>query len=244
MNGNIYSYHFRLTAAEVGPQLEMPLSSLVVAIIDTATAHANAIGIGFDALSLHNASWVLSRLSVELDETPRVNGSYRLDTWVESVGRLSSDRGFALFDEAEGRCIGRVHTVWMAIDMTTRRPVDLQAVLGDFSNRIVKPEYPSQCPRIAPFQDEDTGYDYTFKVSDIDVNCHVTTRRYIDLIIDLLPLSVYDSKRIARFGIAFKHEARYSETARISLRGADARISTGDTLCALATLGLADRTQQ
>ena len=241
MTDNIYSYRFKLTAAEVDPQLEMPLSSLVVAIIDTATAHANAIGIGFDKLNAHNASWVLSRLSVELDETPRVNGAYRLDTWVESVGRLSSDRGFALFDESDGRCIGRVHTVWMAIDMDARRPVDL-SILGDFSCYMVEPEHPSACRRIAPFQDELTGYDHTFKVSDIDVNYHVTTRRYIDLIIDLQPMDCYETSRLTRFDIAFKHEARYGETARVSTKdGLTSSISVGDRLCALARMEMVSR---
>lgn len=36
-----------------------------------------------------------------------------------------------------------------------------------------------------------------FKVSDIDVNRHVTTRRYIDLITDIFPLEHYDNSGIS-----------------------------------------------
>lgn len=237
----IYSNRFTLTAAEVGPGLEMPLSSLVTAIIDTATLHANAIGIGFDRLRPHGASWVLGRLSVELEEMPRVGGSYSLDTWVESVGRLASDRGFALMDLQAQRCIGRVHTVWMAIDLTTRRPVDL-AILGDISDFVVaEPVYGSKCGRVLPVRDAEAAYDYTFKVSDIDVNRHVTTRRYIDLIVDLHPLERYEKERVARFEIAFKHEARYGETASVSVSGAEAQISVGGAVCALARMEFKER---
>lgn len=236
-----YITEFTLTAAEVGPYLEMPLSSLIVMVIDTATAHANEIGIGFDTLKPHNASWVLGRLSVELDDVPRVGGTYRLETWVEGVSRLFSDRGFALKDAATGRCIGRIHTVWMAIDLSTRRSVDL-SILGSLDDvTVTDPEYPSRCARISGPSGEEAGYDYTFKVSDIDVNRHVTTRRYIDLIVDLLPLEAYAGERIRQFDIAFRHEARYGETARVSRSGADSAICVDGTPCVFARLVMEPR---
>ncbi|MCM1163866.1 MAG: thioesterase [Muribaculaceae bacterium] len=241
MKPKIFSYPFTLTAAEVGPGLEMPLPSLVTTIIDTATLHANAIGIGFDKLRPHNASWVLSRLSIELDRMPRVGGHYVLDTWVEGVGRLSSDRGFAIMDTDSTTCIGRVHTIWMAIDLTTRRPVDL-SVLGDITELYnTDPQYPSTCSRIAPLKGEDEGYDFRFRVSDIDVNRHVTTRRYIDLIVDAFPLETYEEKRIGRFEIAFKHEARYGQTAHVSRQGTDLAILVDNTPSALARMIFVDK---
>lgn len=237
----IFRYPFTLTASEVGPGLEMPLPSLVITIIETATLHANAIGIGFDTLRPHNASWVLSRLSIELDRMPRVGGEYLLETWVETVGRISSDRGFALIEAATGQCIGRAHTIWMAIDLTSRRPVDL-GVLGDITEVInASPAFPSTCGRIPPLKAEEEGYDFKFRVSDIDVNRHVTTRRYIDLIVDSFALDVFENQRVSRFEIAFKHEARYGQTARVSRQGTDVAITAGDTLCALGRLEFSDR---
>lgn len=238
---SIHHHRFTLTAAEVGPDLEMPLSSLVTTIIDTATAHANEIGIGFNDLQRHNASWVLARLAIELDETPRVGGRYRLDTWVEGVSRLMSDRGFALFDEDMEQCIARAHTVWMAIDVTTRRPVNL-SVLGSLDDVIVTDvNLSSRCTPLREPEVEQTGYDYTFKVSDIDVNRHVTTRRYIDLIVDLLPLEAYAKKRIKHFEIAFKQEARYGQTAHISLAADTSVLKVNGATSAIARMELADR---
>lgn len=231
-----YIYPFTLTAADVGPWLEMPLSSLVVAVIDVATAHANRVGLGFDVLRRFNASWVLGRLAADIVRMPRVGGEYELRTWVETFSRLASDRGFALIDRATGECIVRIHTVWMAIDLDERRPVDL-SVVGDTSDFLVaEPEYPSKCGRIPPLKCLDEGYDYTFKVSDIDVNRHVTTRRYIDLMVDLRPLELYASSRLRRFEIAFRHEALYGQTARVALCGTDSSITVGDTLCAIARM--------
>ena len=244
-----YVNEFYLTAAEVNAQEEMPLSRLVTLIIDTATAHANSLGFGYAHMMETNTSWVLSRQSVEIDRMSGVNRSYRLGTWVDCVNRLYSDRLFELQDAESGETIGWAHTTWMAIDMTTRRPTDLMShtalveVINDEAGfGGVK------SGKLQPLRDGATGYAYTFKVSDIDVNRHVTTRRYIDLITDLWPLDMYNECRVSRFEIAFKHEARYAEEAvTLMERHAgeenvyDTEIKVGETACALARISFKKR---
>lgn len=232
---------FYLTAAEVNAQEEMPLSRLVTLIIDTATGHANLLGFGYAHMMESNTSWVLSRLSLDILRMPGVNQSYRLLTWVESVNRIYSERLFELKDTESGETIAWAHTVWMAIDMDTRRPSDLtvHTALVDVIND--RPFGGVKGGKLQPVHEGAQGYSYEFKVSDIDVNRHVTTRRYIDLITDLWPLDKYIANRVSRFEIAFKHEARYGEEAETlvepsrSSEGAyDAEIRVGDTACALA----------
>ncbi|MDE6417726.1 MAG: hypothetical protein K2K49_00760 [Duncaniella sp.] len=215
-----HSTDFTLTASDVTPALEMPLSRLVTLVIDTATDHANLLGIGFATLRPHNASWILGRLAVDIREMPTVGGTYALTTWIESASRLASDRSFRLTDMKTGRTMATIHTVWMAIDLTTRRPVDLLGVIGHFKE-LVSPADPEICRCCGLTLPKDTeverSYEYTYRVSDIDVNRHVTTRRYIDMIVDLLPLETLLSHRISRFDIAFKNEACYGQTADVLL---------------------------
>ena len=98
MAEKIFSREFFLPASEVNAQREMPLSRLVTTIIDVATGHANLLGIGFDRMIREGISWVLSRLTIDISEMPSVNRSYRMDTWVESVSRLFSERDFEMND--------------------------------------------------------------------------------------------------------------------------------------------------
>lgn len=244
-----YVNEFYLTAAEVNAQEEMPLSRLVTLIIDTATAHANSLGFGYAHMMETNTSWVLSRLSVDLDRMPGVNRSYRLVTWVDCVNRLFSDRLFQLQDVETGETLGWAHTTWMAIDMTTRRPTDLTVhkSLVDVINT-VREFGGEKSGKLLPLHDGATGYNYIFKVSDIDVNRHVTTRRYIDLITDLWSLDMYNECRVSRFEIAFKHEARYAEKAvtLMERHGGedlvyDTEIKVGDTTCALSRISFKKR---
>lgn len=240
---NLYPLDFYLTAAEVNAQCELPLSRLVTLVIDAATAHANSIGAGYARMMEDNTSWVLSRLSIDLVRMPGVNRAYRLLTWVDSLNRLYSDRLFELQDSGTGESIGWIHTTWMAIDMETRRASDLTRIVS--LAEVINPRefHGEKSGRLTPVKDPEDGYRYLFKVSDIDVNRHVTTRRYIDLITDVFPLEHYETHRISRFEIAFKHEARYGEEgltrwkADADIEGAfDVETSVGDTVCNIARI--------
>ncbi len=239
----LFPLDFYLTAAEVNAQCEMPLSRLVTLIIDAATAHANFIGAGYARMMEDNTSWVLSRLAVDLVRMPGVNRSYRLYTWVDSLNRLYSDRLFELQDMESGESIGWIHTTWMAIDMESRRASDLTRITP--ISDVINPRefHGEKSGRLLPVREPEGEYSYMFKVSDIDVNRHVTTRRYIDLITDVFPLGHYETHSIVRFEIAFKHEARYGEEgvtrwkADPEIEGAyDVETSVGDTVCNLARI--------
>lgn len=243
-----YVNEFYLTAAEVNAQEEMPLSRLVTLIIDTATGHANMLGFGYAHMMETNTSWVLSRLSVDILRMPGVNRAYRLVTWVSSVNRIYSERLFELRDAETGETLAWAHTTWMAIDMDSRRPTDLsrhQSLVDVITDREFGGD---KGGKLQPLGPDAAGYTYTFKVSDIDVNRHVTTRRYIDLITDLWPLEMYTLNRVSRFEIAFKHEARYAEESLtlMSPHGDaaevyDTEVRVGDTPCALARIHFSKR---
>ena len=50
-------------------------------------------------------TWVLSRLAVELENMPCQYEGYSIQTWVENVYRLFTDRNFAILDK-EGKAVG------------------------------------------------------------------------------------------------------------------------------------------
>lgn len=248
MAQKLYAYEFYLTAAEVNAQREMPLPRLVTTLIDTATGHANIIGIGFDRMIREGISWVLSRLTIDIAEPITVNRSYRLETWVESTSRLFSDRAFEMTDTESGRTVMRAHSTWMAVNMTTRRPGDLTPIFEGLDVVSDRKYTGEKGGKLLPVQDAQSERSYRFAVSDIDVNRHVTTRRYIDLITDMWPLDHYDAMRPTRFELAFKHEAHYDEEARVisaphegSPEVSDVEIEVNSTPCCLARLHFTPR---
>lgn len=244
----LFTHEFYLTASEVNAQREMPLSRLVTLIIDTATGHANAIGIGFDRMISYGISWVLSRLTIDVKSPLVVNHAYRIDTWIENLNRMFSERNFEIIDVETGEAIAWAHSTWMAINMETRRPSDL-TMLTEMKDSINGRPYPfDKGGKLLPLSEVSVEKGYRFAVSDIDVNRHVTTRRYIDLIVDQWSLDQFDSNRVARFEIAFKREARYEELSRTvsaphegSPEVFDVMIEVNSTPCALARIHFTQR---
>ena len=51
----------------------------------------------------------------------------------------------------------------------------------------------------------------TAKYSDIDINGHVNSIRYIEHILDLFPIDLYKTKRIRRFEMAYVAESYFGD---------------------------------
>ena len=88
-------------------------------LLNCAGFHASDRGFGIATLNEDNYTWVLSRLAVELDEMPYQYEDFSIQTWVENVYRLFTDRNFAIIDK-EGKKIGYARSVWAMISMNSR----------------------------------------------------------------------------------------------------------------------------
>ena len=98
-------------------------------LLNCAGFHANDRGFGIATLNEDNYTWVLSRLAIELDEMPYQYENFSVQTWVENVYRLFTDRNFAILDK-DGKKIGYARSVWAMINLNTRKPADLLTLHG------------------------------------------------------------------------------------------------------------------
>ncbi|MCM1028341.1 MAG: thioesterase [Pseudoflavonifractor sp.] len=193
----------------------LPPSALVADIISLAVSHADSLGVGYSAMKPLGIMWVMGRLSIEVTRWPAMFDTFELTTWVEGVNRLFSERDFEV--KVNGSISGYARTVWSAIDMATRRSASLTPViesLGDAAD----PDRPcpiAKVPRLAAPESPSSVRSYLFGLSDLDFNRHVTTTRYVDLIMDCVPLTLYDTHRLLRFDIVFHHEARYGDEVEV-----------------------------
>lgn len=155
-----------------------------------------------------NYTWVLSRLAVELEEMPASYDSFSVETWVENVYRLFTDRNFTILNK-DGRPIGYARSVWAMINLDTRKPADLLELHGGRIVDYIETEKP--CPiekpgrikvsALVPIRTIETYY------SDIDVNGHVNSIKYMEHILDLFPKEMFLTRRIARFEMAYVAES-------------------------------------
>lgn len=210
------SKSFEITAAGCDAARRLPPSTLVADIIDLAVAHADKLGVGYAAMAPHGIMWVMGRLSIEAERWPVMFDSYTLTTWVTSVNRMMSERDFEL--TVNGRHAGYARTIWSAIDSTTRQAALLTPVVQGLDIAIRNDrECPiGRTPRLGAPVAPERACSYTFGLSDLDFNRHVTTTRYVDLIVDTIPLDLYDRCSLRRIDLAFHREARYADTVEIA----------------------------
>lgn len=181
-------------------------------LLNCAGFHATERGFGIATLNESNYTWVLSRLAIELEEMPLQYESFSVQTWIENVYRLFTDRNFAILNK-DGKPIGYARSIWAMISMDTRKPADLLSLHnGSIVDYICQKECPIEKPgRIKVSQKELAGEVVT-KYSDIDINGHVNSIRYIEHILDLFPLEIFREKRIRRFEMAYNAESYYGDT--------------------------------
>ena len=215
MDQNVeFTHCYYLTAGEAGAQSGMPLTLLVQRVIEIATEHANALGIGYATLACHGIAWVLSKISIEMTRYPRINEDYCLTTWIEGYNRRFCDRCFAVTG-GDGSVIGYIRTMWTAIDVKRRCVADLTAFEQEAFPVSDRPCPIEKTPRLAAVGPLASVQDYTFRYCDIDFNRHVNSVRYLALVLNHWTMEHFDNNTIRRIDIAYHHECYFGETVQL-----------------------------
>ena len=181
-------------------------------LLNCAGFHAAERGFGIAEINENQYTWVLSRLAIELEDLPRQYEDFSIQTWVENVYRLFTDRNFELKNK-DGKTIGYARSVWAMISMQTRKPADLLTLHGgNISEYICDKECPISKPGRIKVTQEVPAVEYQTKYSDIDINGHVNSIKYIEHILDLFPMETFKNKQIKRFEMAYVAESYYGDT--------------------------------
>ena len=191
---------------------KLTMSVLGNHLLNCAGFHAADRGFGIATLNENHYTWVLSRLAIELEEMPCEYESFSIQTWVENVYRLLTDRNFAILDH-EGNAVGYARSVWAMISMETRKPADLLTLHGgSITDYVCDKDCPISKPGRIKVTEKTPLVEYRTKYSDIDINGHVNSIKYIEHILDLFPIEVFKEKRVKRFEMAYVAESYYGDT--------------------------------
>ena len=204
---NKREYIYRIEPGDADFMKRATLMSLADYILHTAGEDADRGGFGVRDLNLHNASWVLTRMALEVERMPAEYERIRVTTWVSAVTRAMTTRNFEVFDE-KGVRIACAVTNWAMLDLSARRMLDLH-LLPAYDSMTQDFPLPAALPcRLAPLSGG-REYEHAVVYSDLDFNCHANSVKYIQWAVDTLPLELLQQKRFARTDINFIREARY-----------------------------------
>lgn len=187
-------------------------------LLNAADFHSAARGFGMPTLNPLHKTWVLSRLAIEMTQMPRQYTRFTVETWIKSAKRFFTDRNFRIADSETGNTLGYGRSVWAMIDTDTRQPQDITTAADGAIMQWVEPD--RTCPIEAPSRvkvgnDAELASTISAKYSDIDVNGHVNSIKYIEHVLDLFDTDWLAAHDIHRIDIAYVAESRYGD--RLSL---------------------------
>ena len=177
-------------------------------MLNAADYHSTDRGFGMKYLMSINRSWVLSRLAIEMTEMPVQYTKFNVETWVDSAMRYFTSRNFCVVD-AKGKVYGYGRSIWAMIDTESRQPTDIYSIdNGAIDKWIVKDK---ECPiekggRVKMSDAAELVRTIDTYYSDVDINGHINSVKYIEHVLDLWPLDWYREHSISRFEIAYVAE--------------------------------------
>lgn len=210
-------YHTAADAFHCDFNHEFRMGDLGNAMLNAADMHSTLRNFGMTYLNTLNKTWVLSRLAIELDDMPHEHDEFCIETWVENAMKYFTKRNWTITSEDGKKVYGHGKSIWAMIDLSTREPQDILAIHeGKITDYLCTDK---ECPikdvsRVkTPEMTEYTEFKVTY--SDLDVNGHLNSMKYIDHIMDTFTLDYLRENQVNRVEIAYVAEGRWGETLRI-----------------------------
>ncbi len=162
----------------------------------------------------YGAYWIISHIRVDMDGAAKWHDVVEVDTYPLAPGVVRMEREAVI--TVGGAPLARLSSEWVLLDKATGRPRrPLQTGYpADLKHR--EGRAAGEYTRFSPeYAESDFLYDYTVKVSDLDMNVHMNNNAYVRLACDAFTSKELDEKRIKSFEIAFKAQSYEGEKLKL-----------------------------
>ena len=208
-----YTFHIESYVCDFRGKVTLPVIGNF--ILQAATIHAQERGFGYEAIVKDGAAWVLSRMSIEMYEYPGYDEDMTVETWVEDVTRFFTQRCFR-FVSQQGTTVGYARTIWAAIDIKTRRPKDIPVWRPDLADYVDATQAcPVGKPEKIPAVDGEPVIGYSVRYSDIDINRHMNSIKYVEHAINIFDLEIFKTKSIRTFEMVYLAEGTFGDKLKL-----------------------------
>ena len=214
INQKSWEDEYCISFDEVDTKNEAFLPVLWSFMQETAWHHADHLRLGYSDLMEHNYFWVLSRLSIQMEEYPRWGDQIRVKTWLAGIGRLFALRHFSIAD-SKGKIIGTAKSAWLVLDLESRKPRKIGPVFKHIEHLFEGVSVTEEPEKIPPPAYPKMEKSYTVRYSDIDMHHHVNNIKYIEWVLDSFPFEMNQTHQIHTFEINFLAESSCGDAIAI-----------------------------
>lgn len=210
----IGNYNFAIDAYLTDFRGKATLPMISNFVLHVATKHAEERGFGYSAMASRNRAWVLSRLVIEMLDYPEKDEEILVKTWVADVNKVFTER-YVSFEKSDGKLIGFARTVWAAIDVTTRKPTNVLELPGLINYKTESDLLIEGAKKIHSLKEVDPAGKFTVRYSDVDINGHLNSMKYIEHFVDMFNIEMFKTKDIRRIEVNYINEAHFDTSLRL-----------------------------
>ena len=230
---NTYDETFTLRPRDCDLNEKWRPSAILETMQDTAGAHSIHLGCGRDELIRKNMVWVIARCEVHMDRYPAAGEQITVHTFPTPT-RICFFPRYYVFTDARGEMIGKAGTLWLLLDVTTRRmlpPGDVGKLIPDNKDLSVPMNLPAT---VGNLQGDEFVSEYRPVYTDLDVNGHVNNTRYADWLCNTLGIDLMTEYEPEHIILNYNHEVLPGHVVTLHriLKGNEYRLSgkVGDTV--------------
>ncbi|MEO5762219.1 MAG: acyl-ACP thioesterase domain-containing protein [Vicinamibacteria bacterium] len=175
-------------------------------LLNIAWNHAKDTSYGFSELAERNLMWVLIKVHLVIHRHPRWHERVRIETWGKGIERLYALRDFAVTSESGERMISGTST-WLVLDRTSGRPQRFDLKTDGFPWFPEREEMKTSLDKVPAAENGTDVAQFEVVFSDIDVNQHVNSARYLQWMMDSHSREHLQAKEPASIELSFLLEA-------------------------------------
>lgn len=207
-----WTAEFEICSYDVDTNCTARLAVFCKFMQEAAYLHAEHFELGHTHLAPKNMAWVLARMRLEIKRLPKWGEKVHLRTWPSGRDRLFYYRDFE-FTDHDGKIILLASTAWFVIDYEKRERITPGWwTTSDYP--IGSKVFESKLARLKSCGCED-GASMAVNYGDLDQNGHVSNIRYVEWIMNNLPLEFHQSHTIQSLEVNFLSEAVYGHEVSI-----------------------------
>lgn len=213
----VYEKSFNIEVSHCDCFGRLKVSELFKFMQECAMNHAEEMGVGMSAMHKSKTTFVLSRMKINIYDMPSIGDSVAIKTYPIGMERLFYLRGFEI--SFNGNKMAEAISMWLVINLETRRPVRERAIREDFPYykngdlNIERPDRPRVSESAPDLLVKKVGY------SDVDILRHANNSCYVAWTCDCLGSEFF--KNNPKYSIIINYSSELSEGECVKIIGED-----------------------
>jgi len=213
-----YVENLRILSYETDCRKQLRPTAFMKQAQEMAMVAAEPIGLGYDAMMEHGASWVLSRLHFKFEQAPVWRQSVVFRSWHRGIEGLMFRREFHMTDEQENTLVTGT-SQWVILNVAERRVMRPNAIAdiipAEPQSEDVAEESPA--PKVVIPKSVEMAHVRTHKVnwSDIDFIGHTNNVQYLEWALDSLDTDFVAQHPVKEVAINFVRETHLDQEVDI-----------------------------